>query len=49
MGDLVVALQPQKNTFFEESAVNFMGEKEVSLCEPSQNGWFALSPQVHQK
>ena len=34
---------------FFNSWVYFIGEKLEPLCEPSQNGWFLLWPQAHQK
>ena len=42
-------LQPQKNARPSFSAVNFTGERPVSLWLPSQKGWLALLPQAHQK
>jgi hypothetical protein len=44
-----VALQPQKKTFLVSPALYFTGVKALPECEPSQNGWLALLPQLHQK
>jgi hypothetical protein len=48
-GDLLLCLQPQKNTFLSASAVNFTGAIPVSLWLPSQKGCLADLPQAHQK
>ena len=47
-GLLPVRLQPQSHAVSLSSAVKMMGRMSVTLCEPSQKGWVALSPQAHQ-
>jgi hypothetical protein len=47
-GGFLVCLHVQKNFFSVSGAANFSGTNVVGLCEPSQNGCLALSPQLHQ-
>lgn len=42
-------LQAQNQTSSEAVGLNSMGEKAVTLCEPSQNGCDLDSPQAHHQ
>ncbi len=42
-------LQAQNQTFSEIAGLNSMGEKAVTLCEPSQNGCDLERPQAHHQ
>jgi hypothetical protein len=45
----LVRLQPQKYTVVDSVASYFIGVNPVPRWLPSQNGWFVLRPQTHQK
>ncbi len=47
-GGFLVCLQPQKATRFFSVNSTSIGENEVPVCEPSQNGWVFDLPQRHQ-
>ncbi len=42
-------LQAQNQAFFDSVASYFTGVNSEPLCEPSQNGCFALLPQAHHQ
>ena len=46
-GRCAECLQAQNQAFFESVASYFTGVNSEPLCEPSQNGCFALLPQAH--
>src|SRR5580692_3207682 len=48
-GGVRVCLQPHRTTSPVTFAVKCNGRNDELACEPSQNGCFALSPQVHHK
>ena len=47
-GGFLVCLQPQKATRFFSVNSTSIGENEVPVWEPSQNGWVFDLPQRHQ-
>jgi hypothetical protein len=47
-GALVVFLHAHSQTDLVSSTLKALGSKSVPLWEPSQNGWFLLSPHEHQ-
>ena len=44
-----LCLQPHSHTFVVSLISSFTGEKPLSLCAPSQNGWFFDLPQAHHQ
>ena len=43
-----LSLHPHKFIYFTGCSIeNFNGSNDVPSCEPSQNGCFKLSPQLH--
>jgi hypothetical protein len=47
-GAVAVCLQAQNATLPDFCAVQAIGVMSVLAWEPSQKGWFSLSPQAHQ-